>query len=272
MRRYDVVWQIFFAGVNMMNGRTHRKSAFTLVELMVVIGIIGLLIGILLPSLRRATEAAKSLQCKSNLHDLGVHLAIYNTQNKGYLFPVGPPRPFTRVPSTLGTTVPPHERWPAKVYRLPGAPYNPLPYDPAAWPGDSSSADPKVWDPAPFTPKTLICPSDENPAQAHSYVLNKHLVDNQIKASSRNFGGLTASDVIVAGEKVTEQHDYYMERGDNNTEFDRVAEKYRHGQRLGSNYLYFDGHVDTKLPNEALTGIDPWDLRLQNPATQPTSP
>ena len=259
-------------GMCMTTTRTSRRSAFTLVELLVVIGIIGVLIGILLPSLRRATEAAKSLQCKSNLHDLGVHLVMYNITYKGYLFPVGPPRGFSPLPSTLGTTVPPHERWPMKVYKLAGAPLNPLPYDPAAWPGDSSIADQKVWSADAFTPKTLICPSDEQPAQAHSYVLNKHLVDNQIKASSRNFGGLTASDVIIAGEKVTAEHDYYMERGDNNTEFDRVAEKFRHGQRLGSNYLYFDGHVDTKLPNQALTGIDPWDLRLTNPSTQPATP
>lgn len=261
-----------YDGVHMTNGRTRRKLAFTLVELLVVIGIIGVLIGILLPSLRRATEASKSLQCKSNLHDLGIHLAIYETENKGYLFPVGPPRGLSPLPSTFGTTVPPHERWPMKVYKIAGAPLNPLPYDVNSWPGDSSIADQKIWDPSAFTPKTLICPSDEQPAQAHSYVLNKHLIDNRIKASSRNFGGLTASDVIIAGEKVTAEHDYYMERGDNNTEFDRVAEKYRHGQRLGSNYLYFDGHVDTKLPNEALTGIDPWDLRMTNPVTQPSTP
>ena len=39
---------------------------------------------------------------------------------------------------------------------------------------------------------------------------------------------------------------------------------------LGSNYLHHDGHVDTFLPREALTGIDPWDLRTQqNPPPNP---
>src|SRR2546429_208766 len=48
------------------------------------------------------------------------------------------------------------------------------------------------------------------------------------------------------------------------TEFNRVVEQYRHGVRLGSNYLYHDGHVGTLLPREALTGIDPWDLRSRS--------
>jgi prepilin-type processing-associated H-X9-DG protein len=232
-----------------------------------VIGIIGVLIGLLLPSLRRATEASRSMACKSNLHDLGVHVAIYSTEYKGWIFPVGPPWPNGQ-PTTLGTNVPPHERWPMLMYKLKGAPLNPLPYDAAAYNRFTYSAnDPKVFSAEQFTPKSLRCPSDaEEVAEHHSYVLNQHLADDHIKASSRRFGGLTASDVIVAGEKVTLEPDYHMESG----EFDRIAEKFRHGQRLGSNYLHFDGHVDTLLPKAALTGIDPWDLR--NPTSQPTNP
>ena len=58
-----------------------------------------------------------------------------------------------------------------------------------------------------------------------------------------------------------------MEGLSNVSEFDRVVEKYRHGVRLGSNYLYHDGHVDTKLPREALTGIDLWDLKKPDVTT-----
>lgn len=255
--------------------RCHMKSvernrAFTIVELLVVIGIMGVLIGLLMPALTRARQSANSLKCKANLHDLGIALRIYEAENKGYIFPVGPINPFTNLPTTLGTNVPPNERWPMKVYKLKSAP-NPLPFDPLTYPGDVD-ADPATFPAAPFTPPVLICPTDFEPAEAHSYVLNQHLADNFIKANSRNFGGLTAPEVIVAGEKVTNEPDYYMEKGVNNSEFDRVAEKFRHGARLGSNYLYFDGHVDTRLPNEALTGIDPWDLRLNNPATQPSPP
>ena len=60
----------------------------------------------------------------------------------------------------------------------------------------------------------------------------------------------------VSGEKVTSETDYYMAVD----EFDRVVEKNRHGRILGSNYLYLDSHVDSVAPNEAQSGIDPWDL------------
>jgi prepilin-type N-terminal cleavage/methylation domain-containing protein len=61
---------------------THRRSAFTLVELLVVIGIIAVLISILLPTLSRANEAAKRTQCLSNMRELGNALRIYASENK----------------------------------------------------------------------------------------------------------------------------------------------------------------------------------------------
>ncbi len=64
-----------------------KQRAFTLVELLVVIGIIAILIGILLPTLRNARDRATSLQCLSNLRACGQLLHIYAQQNKGY-FPM----------------------------------------------------------------------------------------------------------------------------------------------------------------------------------------
>jgi prepilin-type N-terminal cleavage/methylation domain-containing protein len=71
---------------------TRRPRAFTLVELLVVIGIIAVLVGLLMPTLTRARERARRTVCMSNLRQIGQAIHLYANENKGCI-PFGPKAP-----------------------------------------------------------------------------------------------------------------------------------------------------------------------------------
>src|SRR5689334_14763299 len=64
---------------------TSRAHAFTLVELLVVIGIIALLISILLPALNKARESARQIKCMSNMRQLSLAVVSFAGENKGWM-------------------------------------------------------------------------------------------------------------------------------------------------------------------------------------------
>jgi prepilin-type N-terminal cleavage/methylation domain-containing protein len=199
-----------------------RNRAFSLVELLVVIGIIAVLIALLLPSLQAARKQAKSVQCKANLLQIGYALQIYGNEQRGWIFP-----------PLRGAFSPKDQRWPNFVFK------------------------PAVWN-----PPVMKCPSDqEDMSEEHSYILNNHLYEQKIKFGDK-VPGRDPSHVIVMGEKHWDYPDYYMNSVEekNVTDYFTRVNPWMHGLKLGSNYLFMDIHVETKTENEARAGVDPWSF------------
>jgi prepilin-type N-terminal cleavage/methylation domain-containing protein/prepilin-type processing-associated H-X9-DG protein len=212
-----------------------RRKAFSIIELLVVIGIISLLMAMLFPALAGARQRATSLQCQSNLSQIGMMLQIYANNNNGWPSPVvlSP----AGKPVGRGMLLPPDQRWPMYVFDVPTPPE----------PTDGATEDP--W---PYTPPILRCPTEQDPLEAHSYVLNWDPIADHAKQGNGHMAFERSVELIIMAEKYGTKTDYYLEPF---KDLSSIVDFYHHNQMLFSNYLYGDGHVQSATPSQAIRDI-----------------
>jgi prepilin-type N-terminal cleavage/methylation domain-containing protein len=233
-----------------------HRGAFTLVELLVVIGIIAILIGILLPALTRARQQSMTVQCMSNMRQVGNAMLIYADENDGYLCPAK----LGWANNTVYLTSP-------NDGSLTGT--GPLGSLVLAQPDKANSYTYNTWPVkvlGSWNPPIMLCPTDVDPLPnaQHSYIVNDYFVDvfNE-KYGKALPNHLSPSDAILMGEKNSIQGDYYMEM-DDQSDFQKAVDPFRHGSAAGSNYLMVDMHVETQV----ISQLDAWSF---NTAATPAS-
>jgi prepilin-type N-terminal cleavage/methylation domain-containing protein/prepilin-type processing-associated H-X9-DG protein len=236
---------------------TSRADGFTLIELLVVITIIAMLIAILLPSLNKAREAAKQLQCSTNLKQMGLAVFTYGMDWNSY-----PPTVVATSAEFTAIVPASNEGWGAWTYQI-------SPYLDLDWSGDSLQRYPTSGTPVFF------CPTAEPRAGTATGFLATANVQNRVRASlaygfnfrmwSANSAKpvdhliqptltLIAADLWAHSTGLVETpaarpwngriaHNTNTEEGGaSGGTYGTYA--YRHNDRL--NMAFFDGHVDVR--------------------------
>jgi prepilin-type processing-associated H-X9-DG protein/prepilin-type N-terminal cleavage/methylation domain-containing protein len=223
------------------------RAAFTLVELLVVIGIIAILIAMLLPALMRARAAAIDVACKSNLRQIGIMMYAYASDNNACL--------------------------PGIVFNRSGDPIDYAnPTHPANW---KQRLDPSITD----SPEIYECPAEtgcvEPPFQktpAKYYAMNMYLVripdpepwttgsshDNYWKNKRLTSVHSSSEAALVLEARASEQRASRYAVVPGTFGLGRLADLTRHFGR--SNVLMVDGHVESRLPAEIDLPTNQWKV------------
>ncbi len=182
--------------------RGRSRRAFTLVELLVVIGIIAVLISILLPALNRAREQAKTTQCMANLKQIANGFVMYANDNRGYI-----PGPIT---AWWSATVPPGQSITGPFMRNSAGGYNASytwPFFLARYmgykqyyPGYGDNQATNTVDGEKLDPKfrsVFTCPSWGSDGSDGGFAMDPFLIANQYDAGNFIMGGGYAMSTVI---------------------------------------------------------------------------